>query len=84
MDTAQKGRIDDQFPKRIDECHVEGREPAYAADINAEIEPVGSRRLDQGAQRRSVSGPIDQLDELLVFEAIDDAEKAIARAGSYQ
>jgi hypothetical protein len=33
-DTMQQGWIDDQFPKRIDQCHVERREPAYAADID--------------------------------------------------
>src|SRR5262249_26544407 len=33
-DTPQQRRIDDQFPKRIDQCHVERREAVYAADIN--------------------------------------------------
>jgi hypothetical protein len=80
----QEGRINDQFPKRVNQCHVERREAAYAADIDPEIEPVGSRCLDQGAQRRSVGCPIDQLDELLVFEAVDDAEKPISRAGCGQ
>ena len=77
----QKGRIDEQFPKRIDQCHVEGREAAYVADIDPEVESVSSRCLDQGAQRRSVDCPIDKLDELLVFEAVDDAEEPISRAG---
>lgn len=31
----QEGRIDDQFPKRIDQCHVERCEAAYAADIDS-------------------------------------------------
>ena len=77
----QERRIDDQFPKRVDQCHVEWCEAAYAADIDREVEPVGSSGLDQGAQRRSVGCPIDQLDELLVFEAVDDAEKPISGAG---
>lgn len=33
-DTVQERRIDDQFPKRVDQCHVELREAAYAADID--------------------------------------------------
>jgi hypothetical protein len=33
-DTTQEGRIDDQFPKRIDQCHVERREAADVADID--------------------------------------------------
>jgi hypothetical protein len=37
--------------------------------------------IDEGGQRRSVSRPIDQLDELPVFEALEDAEKPILRAG---
>ncbi len=31
-DTTQERRIDDQFPKRIDQCHVERREAAYAVE----------------------------------------------------
>ena len=64
----------------MDHRHVEGSEAAYAADIYGEIEPIGTGLLDQGAQRRSMRSPIDQLDELLVFEAVDDAEKAVRRA----
>ena len=33
-DTVQEGRIDDQFPKRVDERHVEWREAADIADID--------------------------------------------------
>jgi hypothetical protein len=33
-DTMQEGRIDDQFPKGIDQCHVKRREAAYAPDID--------------------------------------------------
>ena len=51
----QEGRIDHQFPKRVDQCHVEGREATYAADKDPEVESVSSRCLDQGAQRRSGS-----------------------------
>jgi hypothetical protein len=47
----QQGGIDDQFPNRVDQCHVERREAAYAADIDSEIESVTSRDLDQGGQR---------------------------------
>src|SRR5882757_6493629 len=82
--STQEGGIDDQSPKRVDQSHVEWREAAYAADIDPEIEPVSRRCLDQGAQRRGVGCPIDQLDELLVFEAVDDAEKPISRAGCDQ
>src|SRR6266542_5529612 len=32
-DTVQEGWINDQFPKRVDQCHVERREAAYTADI---------------------------------------------------
>ena len=46
-DTAQERRIDDQFSKRVDQSHVEGREAAYAADIDPEVESVSSRCLDQ-------------------------------------
>jgi len=80
-DATQQRRIDDHFPKRIDQSHVERREAAYAADVNPKIETVASRRLDQGAQRRSVDCSIDQLDELLVFEAVHNAEKPILRSG---
>jgi hypothetical protein len=74
----QQGGIDDQFPNRVDQCHVERREAAHAADIDASIEPVASRCLDQGGQRRSVGCSIDQLEELLVFEAVDYAEEPIS------
>ena len=83
-DTVQERRIDDQFPKRVDQRHVERREQAYAADIDREVEPVRGRCLDQSTQRRGVDGPIDQLDELLVFQAVYNTEKPISRAGCYQ
>src|SRR5206468_10372108 len=34
----------------------------------------------EGAQRRRVSGAVDQFEELLVFEAVYDAEKSLARS----
>jgi len=45
-DDAQQGRIYDTSSKRVDHCHVEGREAAYAADIDRQIEPVSSRCLN--------------------------------------
>ena len=33
-DTTQERWIDDHFPKRIDNCHVEWREAVHALDIN--------------------------------------------------
>ena len=33
-DTMQERRVDDQFPKRIDQCHVERREAADVADVD--------------------------------------------------
>ena len=73
----QERGIDDKFPKRVDQCHVEGREAAYAADIDSEVESVSSRCLDQSTQRRGVGCPIDQLNELFVSEAVDDSEEPI-------
>jgi hypothetical protein len=32
-DSMQEGRIHDQFPKRIGQCHVERREPAYVRKL---------------------------------------------------
>ena len=75
-DTAQERRIDDQFAEGVDQGHIERRKATYTADIDSEIETVTVRGLDQGAQRRSVGCPIDQLNELLVFEAVDDREEA--------
>ena len=41
----QEGRIDDQFPNRVDECHVERREPAYAADPLLRLRRVDDKNV---------------------------------------
>src|SRR5262249_44981995 len=46
----------------------------------AEIESVSMCRLDEGAQRGGVSGPVDQLEKLLVFEPVHHSEGALAGA----
>ena len=45
-DTMQEGRIDDQFPKRIDQCHVERREAADAADVDPR-DKIGNQSLSR-------------------------------------
>jgi hypothetical protein len=50
-----------------------------AAHVNAEIQPVGICGSDKGAQRCRAGGTVDQLKELLVLEAVYDAEKFLAR-----
>jgi hypothetical protein len=37
-------------------------------------------RFDEGAQRRGVGGTVDHFEELLVSEAVHDAETPLARA----
>ena len=81
MDATQERRIDDQFPKRVNQCHVKRREQAYPVDIDREVESVGSRCLDQSTQRPGVGCPIDQLEELFTFETVDDAEEPISANG---
>jgi len=79
-DGAKQRRIHDQLAERVDQGHVDGREATDAAHINSEIEAVPISRFDKGAQRCGVGGTVDQLEELLVLEAVYDAEKSFARA----
>jgi hypothetical protein len=79
-DGAKQRRIDDQLPERADQGHVDRREATDAAHVNAEIEAVPICRFDKGTQRCAVGGTVDQLEELLVFEAVYDTEKSFARA----
>ena len=79
-DGAKQRRINDQLAERVDQGHVDGREATDAAHINSEIEAVPISRFDKGAQRWGVGGTVDQLEELLVLEALYDAEKSFARA----
>ena len=77
---AQERRIDDQLTEWVDQGHVDRREATDAAHVNAEIKAVRVRGFDEGAQRCGVGGTIYQLKELLVLEAVYDAEKSLARA----
>jgi hypothetical protein len=81
---AQERRIDDQLAERVDEGHVQRRQAADAAHVHGEIEAVGTRRFDEGAQRGGVGGTVGQLEELLVLEAVHHSEGALARAGRQQ
>ena len=79
-DTAQECRIDNQLADGVDQSHVDRRKATDAAHVDAEIEAVRMGCFDESAQRPGVGGAIDQLQELLVFEAIHDAEHPLARA----
>ena len=73
----QQRRVYDQFSERVDCRHVEGRQPADAADIDREVKAVAIRGFNQCAQRRRVDRPVDQFDEFFVLEPIDDAKQPI-------
>jgi len=79
-DAAQEGRIDDQLPEGVNQGHVDRREAADAAHINAKIEAVRICSFHKGAQRCGMRSPVDQLKELLILEAVDDAEESLACA----
>jgi len=63
---AQQRRVNDQFSELVDCRHVEGRQPADAADIDREVKAVAIRGFNQCAQRRRVDRPVDQFDEFFV------------------
>src|SRR5262249_10335380 len=71
---------DDPPAERVDEGHVHGRQAPDATHVHAEIEAVGIGRFDEGAQRCGVGGTADQLEKLLVFEAVHDTEETLARS----
>ena len=61
----------DQFSERVDCRHVEGRQPADAADVDREVKAVAIRGFNQRAQRRRVDRPVDQFDEFFVLQPLD-------------
>ena len=62
--------------KTVTTGHIDRCEATDAAHVNSEIEPVPICRFDKCAQRGGVCGTVDQLKELLVFEAVYDAERS--------
>src|SRR5580704_10673776 len=50
-DTTQERGIDNQFAERVDQGDVNRREAPDARHIDTEIEAIGIRRFDEGAQR---------------------------------
>src|SRR5215470_16361340 len=74
---SQERGIDNPFPKRVDQRHVEGREAAYITHVYAKIEAVGIFSLDQSAQGRGMGGAVDYLQELLIGKAVDHAEESL-------
>src|SRR5215469_1027667 len=82
--TAQQRWINDPFAEWVDQGHVERRETAHVAHIDAEIESIGICCFDEGAECTGVGGAIDQLKKELVFKAIHDAEESIGCAGRHK
>ena len=74
---AQQRRVHNQFSERIDCRHVEGREPADAADVDREVKAVAIRGFHQRAQRCRVNRPVDEFNQFFVLESIDDAKQPI-------
>jgi hypothetical protein len=76
-DAAQQRRVDDQFAERIDRSHVIRGEGANLAHVDGEVEAVARGSLNERAERSSVRRAIDDLVQLLVLKAVDDAKESV-------
>jgi hypothetical protein len=55
---AQQRRVHDQFSERVGCRHVEGCQPADAADVDSKVKAVAIRGFNQRARWRERSRPI--------------------------
>jgi hypothetical protein len=79
-DFFQHGGIDNPSSEGIDQGHVERGNPGSLAHVDREVEAIAIGAFREGGEGRGMDGAILYFKQLLVLEAIEDAEHSVRRS----
>ena len=79
-DLTQQRWVHDRFAERIDRGHVDRGEAADLAHVDCEVEAVARAKLNESAESSGVRRAIEELAQLFVLKAVDDAKESVRRS----